>query len=134
MNTLREFLDKICVLEGAQTRAYVINVFAKPVDLSGKSVTILFAEANFSHQFQLYQNLADWLLFGKTMFPKYFNNASDDYYNSVAQTCYYRCYKIIREWQIFEELAEKFPEIIINLRRGWDRAEEQILPIDRSLD
>lgn len=117
------FSEKINSLEKYQepTRAYVVNVFKnakkETTDYSKESITILYNQAKIKHQFDLYQNLGDWILFINSLFPESLNNASNEYYTVVAQNSYYKCYRILQgKWTLFEELADKFPSLIESLQ------------------
>lgn len=101
-----------------ETSAYIVNVFSDPIkNLSKHSITIYYANAVANYRFDMFQNLGDWLLFTRTMFPEFLNGASIEYYDSVAQCSYYRCYKILdKKWILYEELADSFPNIIKKLQ------------------
>lgn len=100
------------------TKAYVSNVFSHSVtDYSNESLTLVYSRAKFEYRFELFQALADWILFCKTMFPENLNGASDEYYSALAQDSYYRCYKMInKKWLLFEELADQFPIVVNTLQ------------------
>lgn len=103
------------------TKAYISNVFnsanKENCDYSNESVTLIYSRAKFEYRFELFQNLADWILFSKTLFPQSLNGASGDYYQAIAQDSYYKCYKMInRKWLLFEELADRFPIVVDTLR------------------
>lgn len=85
-------------------------------DHSNESITILFSRAKEQNSFAMYQELGDWLLFTKTLFPKYLTGASSDYFDVVAQISYDRCYRIVnKRWDVFEELADRFPNVVEHL-------------------
>jgi hypothetical protein len=95
------------------TNAYIISIYAKYItadfDLSQDSVSLLFLEARQKQDFMIYQNLADWIFFINTTMPKHLRYASKDYYDTIARSSYYSCYKIIkRQWKLFEELSDNF--------------------------
>ena len=98
------------------TKAYIKGIYkdfirAEKVP-NHSSITILYAEAKFSYDFEKFRSLADWLFYLKTLYPEHLNAASPDYYDAVAQNSYYRCYVIVnRQWKVFEELADQFEEI-----------------------
>lgn len=80
-------------------------------------MTIEYSEAKFNYSFEKYQNLADWLFFMESMFPEALKGASKEYYHSIAQNAYYKCYILLgRSWMLFEEIADKFPNIIEQLQ------------------
>ncbi len=103
------------------TKSYIINVFSQPNmgenDFSKSSITLLYSNAKFAPNFSKFQRLGDWLLFVKSLFPASLSCASSEYYEAIAQDCYYKCYKLINKtWPIFEELADTFPQIVTNLQ------------------
>ena len=95
-----------------ETKAYLINIFSNyrlSENLSDKSITIEFAKAREQRNFIIYQNLGDFIFYSQTLFPSYLNNASKDYYNTIARLSYYSCYKIVNgQMKIYEELADNF--------------------------
>jgi len=102
-----------------ETKSYILNVFATPVkhDLSKDSLTLKYYQALSDHKFQSFQHLADWILFVRSIFPATLNGASPEYYDALAQSSYYQCYKLMqRRWILFEELADIFPVIIESLQ------------------
>lgn len=96
----------------ADTRAYIIGVLdnfkSADRDFSTTSITLLYSEAKYRQDFYTFQRVADWLLFCSTLFPESLNNASPDYYYSIARLSYYNCYKMIRSWKLFENLSDEF--------------------------
>lgn len=97
---------------GEDTKAYIISVFTKyksaSFDLSKDNITLTYAQAYFNQDFFVFQNLADWLLFTKSLFPQHLNAASDDYYYNIGRLSYYSCYKLInRQWKCYEEIADR---------------------------
>src|ERR1700733_1928359 len=96
------------------TRAYITGIFTKyqraTDDLSTHSITLVYAEARYQQSFQKLNNIADWLFWVESMYPEHLNNASEDYYHSIAQLSYYSCYKLTnRRWLVFETLSDLFP-------------------------
>lgn len=120
------------------TKAYVSNVFTNNVtDYSNQSLTLVYSKAKFEYRFDLFQALADWILFCKTMFPENLSGASDDYYSALAQDSYYRCFKMInKKWLLFEELADQFPVVVntlqINRNFGGSLQESLLFPSART--
>lgn len=100
--------------EHPETRAYISGVldqFLKQStnDYSKESITLIYARAKQEYNFNMFQSLGDWLFFTKVFYPEHLNRASQEYYNSIAQISYYRCYLIInRQWKLFEEMADRF--------------------------
>lgn len=99
------------------TKSYIVQLMSKPIDLSKESITLAFAKAKSNYDFAGFQAIGDWLLLTKTAFPKHLRNASSEYYDAIAQNAYYTCYRIVnKQWVLFEELADFFPEIVKKLQ------------------
>lgn len=113
------FISKIQNVPSREdTKAYIISTLTKyknaDKDLSHSILTVEFSKAKEQYSFEKYQDIGDWILFAKSIYPKSLQNASDDYYLSMAQMSYYRCHIILnRTWAVFEELSDSLP-IIIN--------------------
>ena len=112
---ISSFFDELLIDLECQrdTKAYIVSIYGKfktaQFDLSKDSVTLLFAQGRSKQDFLTYQNLGDWIIFANTIAPQHLNNASKDYYDTIARLSYYSCYKLInREWKLFEELADNF--------------------------
>lgn len=104
------------------TRQYIIQNLAalNRKDFSKNSVTLLYANAIESYDFNQFQTLADYLFYTKSFYPKYLKFANEDYYNQLAKKSYYSCYKIIKQWLIFEELADKFESLTEEVRLSFE--------------
>lgn len=102
------------------TKAYIYSIFSSPKknnDFSKDSITIIYSKAKSEYSLELFQGLADWILFAQTMYPDSLNHASPEYYQTIAQISYYRCYRIVnRSWALYEELADNLPLIIKMMR------------------
>lgn len=102
------------------TKAYIIGIYSKyknsDFDLSKNNITLLFLQAKEKHSFSEYQNLGDWLFYTKSIFPDFLKNASEDYYNNIAKLSYYNCYKIIKTWKVYEELADEYVPLTENVK------------------
>lgn len=112
---INSFFDELLIDLRCQrdTKAYIVSIYGKyktaEFDLSKDSVTLLFAQARNKQDFLTYQNLGDWIFFANTIAPNHLQNASKDYYDTVARLSYYSCYKLInRQWKLFEEMADNF--------------------------
>lgn len=115
-----------------ETKAYIKNILGNKIlpenDLSKDSITLRYSKAKQNFDFKLFQTTADWIFFTKIFFPESLNNASQDYYNSIAQNSYYNCYIIInREWQLFEELSDNF----IYLTQEINKSVVDLLPLSQ---
>ena len=97
---------------GYDTKAYVASVFAKykaaeSFDLSKHNITLTYAQAHFNQDFFVFQNLADWILLCKTLFPGHLHSASEEYYSNIGSLSYYSCYRLInKQWKCYEEIAD----------------------------
>lgn len=95
------------------TKAYIISIYGKfkssEFAFPNDSITSLFAQARNNQDFLTYQNLGDWIFFVNTLAPQHFKYASKEYYDMIARSSYYSCYKLInRQWKLFEELSDNF--------------------------
>jgi hypothetical protein len=95
-----------------ELKAYIVSIFAKyksaNTDLSKHSVTIEFSLAKFDRDFAKFQNIGDWLFFTNTLYPESLSHASKSYYHSVGQMSYYSCYTIVKNWKLYEQMADRF--------------------------
>ena len=112
---LNEFFDEVLgeLSCNPETKAYIIGLFCKyklaDLDLSKDNITLMFAQAKFNQDFFIYQNLADWLFFAKSLHPEHLHRASEDYYHNIGRLSYYSCYKLInKQWKLYDELSESF--------------------------
>jgi hypothetical protein len=94
------------------TKAYIIGIYGRyknvEYDFSKNSITILYSQAKEQNSFFMYQNIGDWLFLTSSMFPESLKYASKEYYNNIAQLSYYRCYKLMKTWKVYEELSDEF--------------------------
>lgn len=117
-NNVNNFFTEQLELLNCQerTKAYIVSILSKykhaSFDYSNSSLTLLYNEARLRNDFYTFQNLADWIFFCEVIFPAYLQNASKDYYHSLAQVSYYNCYKLInKQIDIYENLADEFPTL-----------------------
>lgn len=113
--TIEKYFDE--VLESLPcehaTKAYIVSIYTKyrgvEHDLSKDSLTLLYAQAKEKQDFISFQDIGDWIFFANTITPNHLNNASPEYYHTLARVSYYSCYRLIRrEWKLFEELSDNF--------------------------
>lgn len=100
----------------SNTRAYIISTLSQfgkqSFDFSKDSLTIIYSKAKFSQDFGQFQNLADWLLMTRCVFPECLSGASSEYYITLGQLSYYSCFRLIKkQWRLFEELADSFEHL-----------------------
>lgn len=101
-----------------ELNSYILSVLIeiKRKDFSKDSLTLQYIEAKKQYNFELYQNIGDWILFCQVQMPGHLKHAEDRYYHAIAQNCYYSCYKILnKQWKLFEELADLFPDVVNKL-------------------
>lgn len=98
-----------------ELRAYIVSIFSKyrsaSTDLSKHSVTVEYSLAKFERDFSKFQNIGDWIFFTNTLYPESLSHASKSYYHSVGQMSYYSCYTIVRNWKLYEQLADRFVDL-----------------------
>lgn len=96
-------------------KSYIVSIFSKYktvyYDLSKDSITIQYGLAKQNNNFEKFQSIADWLFFANALFPESLNAASKDYYYSIGQLSYFNCYRIIRQFTIYEVLADNFASL-----------------------
>lgn len=97
------------------TKSYIVSIFSSfkntNNDFSNESITLVFYEAKLKNNFVMYQNLADYIFFAKS-YTNSLNNASEEYYSTLAQMSYYNCYKLSnKQLKIYEELADEFSKL-----------------------
>jgi hypothetical protein len=95
------------------TRAYIIGIYGKyknsETDLSKDNITSLFAQARVKQNFLGYQTIGDWIFWSQTYASQHLRFASKDYYDNIARSSYYSCYKLLnRQWECYHELADNF--------------------------
>lgn len=104
-----------------ETKAYINSVFVKFLnaneDLSRKTIIIEFAEAKNNYSFVKFKDIGDWLLYGLSLFPTYFKSSSEEYYITIGQNSYYKCFKMLNnQWPLFEELSDNFNLIVEKIK------------------
>lgn len=122
LNVLEDyFVEKVNNLRGrSDTKAYITSTLLKyktsTFDLSKEILILEYAKAKEKNDFNIYQNLADWILFVGSIYPAVLKDPSEEYYYSIAQNSYYKCYMIVKkQWLCYEELSDRLPEITYHL-------------------
>jgi hypothetical protein len=78
----------------------------------GDSVGLAFGRANETGRFELYQDLADWILWSMTFAPEH-HSGFEPLVFDVGRRSYEACWRILRgKWEVYSELAEEFPRIV----------------------
>lgn len=119
MNDLVVLLEsEMATIPASQTaRAYVLGLFldqaraARIVDLSRESVVLMYLQALERHEFSEAQRLGDWALWVLSWFPE---NARGhrEVVETLGQINYYRCYRQVPTWVVYEELADTLPSLV----------------------
>ena len=113
------FIEKLDTLDcDENVKSYIVSIFSKYkttyYDLSKESITIQYSLAKLNNNFENFQTIGDWIFFCNTLFPETLKNASKDYYYSIGRLSYFNCYRIIKQFKIYELLADNF--IILSLK------------------
>lgn len=102
------------------TKAYVVSVMAGMAPSGtfgpGESVVLAYAEARSAHDFVRFQRIGDWVLWVEVWAPAY---VARDHrvVESIGRLSYATCHRILRgTWPIYEELADRLPAIVTELR------------------
>lgn len=103
------------------TKSYILNVlteYNKNYNYSNESLTLIYINAKNTQDFATFQSLADWLFLCYSAFPENLQDASKEYYYSIARLSYYSCFKLInRKWILFENLADDFEYLTSSTNR-----------------
>lgn len=124
-NEISKFFDKRLTNLKCQdrTKDYIVGLlcdFSKNnYHNANQSLTLIYWRSN---SFLEFQNLADWIFFCEVNFDQHLKDASKEYYYSLAQISYYRCYQLInRQLKIYEQLADELPRLIQDTKFLMDR-------------
>jgi len=100
-------------------RAYLTGLFTQqavnPIDYSKASLVLTYAQVRSVRDLETLQAVGDWVLWVDTMLPAHqatYREAAQ----SIGRASYYRCYRLVREWRVYEELADTLPRIVNQLR------------------
>jgi len=115
------FAARVADLNATRTaRAYIEGVFnsqvpsERAVDLSRESVVLAYARVRERFDFEQAQRLADWILWNLSWFPESVSGHRE-VVESLGRLSYYRCYRIIPSWIVFDELADELPRFVREL-------------------
>lgn len=104
------------------TRAYIISIFSEPQKISNftnESITLTYATALSRQKFDLFQDIGDYILFIESVWPTHLKDVDQEYYITIGQLSFYKCYNLTRrKMPLYEELADSFYEIIHKLRNS----------------
>jgi hypothetical protein len=108
-----------------KTKSYILTIltdYNPENNYSNESLTLIYAKAKHTQDFVIFQNLGDWLFFCHSVFPDCLNNASSEYYQSIARLSYYSCFRLInKKWLIFENLADDYDYLTTSTRKIFKR-------------
>jgi len=111
-NLIKPKIDELkCEYE---TKSYIVGIFKKyEKSTSGllldDSLISLYNSARAQSNFRMFQDLGDFIFFMQTLFPAYLKNGSSDYFDTIARSSYFYCFKLLkRQWHVYEEMADDF--------------------------
>lgn len=116
-------------LEGVEAsrdaRAYLVSLFSSMRsardDLSKESIVLAFSEARTTGEFQKFQRIGDYVVWGLSFVPESFE--VPDLAVDLGRLSYYTCWRLTnKEWRVYEELADELPRLRIELRRSMGRS------------
>lgn len=117
-NNLQTFFeDKLKNLScDIYTKSYIVGTLSQYKncynDMSDQSLTLLYHNAKYCQNFIDFQHIGDWIFFCESILPGSLNNASREYYHSLAQISYYKCYLLLnRQMLFYESLADRFTQL-----------------------
>ena len=108
---LTAFFEANCARLSAtrEAQAYITDLLVRqvyrPVDLSDRSVVLTYSEVRHTRNLETLQALGDWALWREAMGAE----AYVDVTQSIGRASYYRCYTLVPEWRVYEELADNLP-------------------------
>lgn len=110
----RWFADQLVFLRCSDAaRAYVTRVlatFRAEDDMSRESVVLAFSKARREGGFIEYQRIGDWALWAASMVPESIHDERD-VVETMGRLSYLACYRFVKEWPVYEELADELPTI-----------------------
>lgn len=116
----RWFADKLQGLRCQEdTRAYVTGVlagFRLDGDMSRESVVLAFADARTKGNFVAFKRIGDWALWVEAMNPACIQD-NREVVETIGCLSYYTCYRLIKGWRLYEELADCLPTIARQIRQ-----------------
>ncbi len=96
------------------TRAYVVGVLTgfcgSAGDMSRESVVLAYADARRRGDFATFQRIGDWVLWIDAVHP----SSIEDHLQvveSIGRMSYYACNHLVKQWPLYEELADDLPRI-----------------------
>lgn len=98
-----------------ETKEYIKSILIKYIKCDLKAFndnySLKYIDAITTHQFSLFQDLGDELLFINSIFPENIKT-SREYYKDLGKMSYFKCYKLMnKKWPLYLELADKFDYI-----------------------
>jgi hypothetical protein len=92
-------------------RSYVTGLFlnqarsTRAVDFSRRSLVLSYIS---QRDFAQSQDLADWVLWALSWVPTSVRDHRE-LAESLGRLSYYRCYRLVPSWRVYEELADNLP-------------------------
>jgi hypothetical protein len=108
------FVDEVALnaTVSKETNAYIVSVLSSKIIEPEDSIVLQYIKCKNINNFSEYQKLGDWLLWTKLVHNQ---SPNKNLQSTIAQLCYYSCYRITENrWQVFKELADKYEIIKIN--------------------
>lgn len=101
-------------------RAYVVGLFtqqvSQAVDFADESLTLTYTQVRHERDLHTLQALGDWVLWADATLPGVFNGYRE-LAQSIGRASYYRCYRLVNSWRVYEELADQLP-VVTRFARG----------------
>lgn len=99
-------------------KAYIQGLFqdqiSKPIDLSKQSIVLSYYGAFRQLDLKTTQEIADWVLWVMSWHPDYAGGLESTYL-TIGRSAYYRAYRLVPSWTVWEELADTLPSILAEL-------------------
>ena len=102
-----------------EAKAYILGLFQdqiiKPCDYSKESIVLTYKHAISSYNVEFIQSIGDWVFWVETF---YYDHIKDNkaVTESFGRLSYYRCYRLVPSWSVYEELADNLPIYTYKLR------------------
>src|SRR3990167_451336 len=99
-----------------EAKAYIVGVLSKKTEVIEKSLVPEYACARSTSDFVRLQKIGDSVLFVSIIHPEFIRQELDLTY-TIAKLSYYGCHRILdRKWPVYEELADRLPTIVDDVR------------------
>ena len=129
MELERYFSNRFDTLPASNiARAYLTGLFSqqafRPIDFSDESVVLQYADIRQRHDLERLQRLADWIMWVASYSPE---SIADhlEVTESIGRASYYRCYRLVPGWRVYEELADNLPLLSNRIHCLWTATRTQ---------